>query len=133
MFRTRANSFVTQKRRIFLLSVLLAVNQYFGSIQLSDAEGSLHISYVRAVSGRNKDVKLLEIGGRGLTAIKSLRASNHSDNCGTDSDLHRLEWSDHFILTSLKGKVHRNSWNYLCYQLNDGSWKHLGSVGKFMR
>lgn len=132
MFRTRANNFMTQ-RRIFLFSVLLALNQYFCSFQQCYAENGVHINYVRALSGRNNDVKLLEIGGKGLKSIKNLRITNESDNCGVEKDLHQLQSSDHFILSSLKGKIQKNTWNYICYESADGVWKHLGILGKFFR
>lgn len=128
----------------WLLLFIVLTDQYCGLIQVCGAaadnavavtttNNNVHIDYLKAVSGRNDAVKLLEVGGRGLKLIKSLRASNQSDNCGADAPLHRLEWNDHFILASLKNRTTPGNMNYLCYESEDGTWKHLGDSGKFMR
>lgn len=153
MFRTRAkHSYFVIQKRIFALCVLLTINQYCGSLTgcgvLAAGNNDLQpdntgattavsthtvdISYVKPISGLDKAVKLLEVGGHGLRSIKAWRSTNHADNCSTDNgNLHILESSDHFILASLRNKVHRDTANYLCYELLDGTWKHAGHVGKF--
>lgn len=135
MHRTRVNNFM-KRNRIFLIFLLVQQCQSITvATSTADHGNGVHIHYVKAFSGRNNDVKLLEVGGRGLKAIKNLRASNQSDNCGdVDKELHRLESHDHYILASLTNKIQKNSWNYLCYEsMDDGTWKHLGMVGKFYR